>query len=179
PEDSFHGVDFIVPDMSYLLDEPESVRAVLLSHGHEDHIGALPHLFQKVKCPVYGTRLTLGFARERLEEYRIDTHANDLRAVRPGDVIEAGPFKVEFLQVTHSIPDAVPMPVRTPPRTIAPSPPPIPRSPGRGWTARRSFWGASRSWAGKGPPRSCPTARTPPGRASRRRSARSGGRSSP
>ncbi|HZE88811.1 MAG TPA: MBL fold metallo-hydrolase, partial [Verrucomicrobiae bacterium] len=72
PEDSFHGVDFIVPDMTYLLDEPSIVKAVFLSHGHEDHIGALPHLFQKVKCPVYGTKLTLGLARQRLEEYRID-----------------------------------------------------------------------------------------------------------
>jgi ribonuclease J len=118
PEDSFHGVDFIVPDMSYLLEEPGLVQAVFLSHGHEDHIGALPHLFQKVKCPVYGTKLTLGFARERLEEYRIDTHANNLTSIRPGDVIEAGPFSVEFLQVTHSIPDAVAMAIRTPVGTV-------------------------------------------------------------
>ncbi len=114
PEDSFHGVDFVVPDMSYILDQPGAVQAVLLSHGHEDHIGALPNLFQKVKAPVYGTRLTLGLARERLEEYRIDTQANDLRAVRPGDVVKAGPFTVEFLQVTHSIPDSVAMAIRTP-----------------------------------------------------------------
>src|SRR5215510_6850584 len=64
PEESFHGVDFVVPDMTYLLEEPGAVEAVLLSHGHDDHIGALPHLFQKLKAPVYGTRLTLGFARE-------------------------------------------------------------------------------------------------------------------
>jgi len=118
PEDSFHGVDFIVPDMSYLMERPEMVKAVLLSHGHEDHIGALPHLFQKVKCPVYGTKLTLGFARERLEEYRIDTHANELQAVKPGQTIRAGPFVIEFLQVTHSIPDAVAMAIHTPVGTI-------------------------------------------------------------
>ncbi|MBI3447800.1 MAG: ribonuclease J [Acidobacteria bacterium] len=118
PEDSFHGVDFIVPDMTYLLDEPAIVKAVFLSHGHEDHIGALPHLFQRVKCPVYGTKLTLGFARQRLEEYRIDTHANELNPVRPGETVEAGPFRVEFLQVTHSIPDAVAMAIRTPVGTI-------------------------------------------------------------
>lgn len=118
PEESFHGVDFVVPDMSYLLEEPNAVQAVLLSHGHDDHIGALPHLFQKLKAPVYGTRLTLGFAREKLEEYGIDTHANDLRTVKPGDVAKHGPFSIEFLQVTHSIPDAIAMAIRTPMGTI-------------------------------------------------------------
>jgi ribonuclease J len=118
PEESYHGVDFVVPDMSYLLDEPEAVRAVILSHGHEDHVGALPHLFQRVKAPVYGTRLTLGFAKERLDEYQIDAGPDNLRPVRPGDVVRCGALSVEFIQVTHSIPDSVAMAIRTPAGTI-------------------------------------------------------------
>jgi ribonuclease J len=114
PEESHHGIDFIVPDMSYLLESPGAVKGVFLSHGHEDHIGALPHLFQKLRAPVYGTRLTLGFASERLKEYNIDGGDGLLNAIRPGDTIRAGVFSVELLQVTHSIPDSVAMAIRCP-----------------------------------------------------------------
>ena len=118
PEESYHGVDFVVPDMTYLLEDPGLVQGIFLSHGHDDHIGALPNLCQKVRAPVYGTRLTLGFARSRLEEYGIDLRDGGLRTVRAGDVVQAGPFAVEFIQVTHSIPDAVAMAIRTPVGTI-------------------------------------------------------------
>ena len=118
PEETCHGVDFVVPDMSYLLDQPGALKGIFLSHGHEDHIGALPHLFQRVKAPVYGTRLTLGIARERLEEYQIDGGEDLLNPIRPGEVIRCGPFAVEFIQVTHSIPDAVAMAIRTPVGTV-------------------------------------------------------------
>lgn len=114
PDETHHGVDFIVPDMSAITDSPSAIRGVILSHGHDDHIGALPHLCQRVRAPVYGTRLTLGMARQRLDEYRIGLPDDHLQVVAPGDSVTCGPFQVEFIQVTHSIPDAVAMAIRTP-----------------------------------------------------------------
>lgn len=114
PDETHHGVDFIVPDMTALIESGGKLEGVILSHGHDDHIGALPHLYQKVRAPVYGTRLTLGMARQRLDEYRIGLADDALRIVTPGDVVRCGPFTVEFIQVTHSIPDAVAMAIRTP-----------------------------------------------------------------
>jgi ribonuclease J len=114
PEESYHGIDYVVPDMRYLFDDPDALKAVVLSHGHEDHIGALPHLFQRLKAPVYGTPLTLGFARERLEEYGLGAGGGLLRPVRAGERVSAGPFEIECLQVTHSIPDALALAIRTP-----------------------------------------------------------------
>src|SRR5262249_58944368 len=78
PEEGFLGVDVVVPDMTYLEDEPEALQGIVLTHGHDDHIGALPHLLQKMSPPVYATRLTLGIARERLSEYALEDDA-DLR----------------------------------------------------------------------------------------------------
>jgi len=118
PDASYHGVDYVVPDMSYIMEIPGAVQGILLSHGHEDHIGALPHLCQKVRAPIYGTRLTLGFARSRLDEYKISLPDNGLREVSPGDLAHCGPFDIEFLRVTHSIPDSVAMAIRTPIGTI-------------------------------------------------------------
>ncbi|HKY33112.1 MAG TPA: ribonuclease J [Candidatus Polarisedimenticolia bacterium] len=117
PEEAFLGVDIVVPDMAYLEESPGTLRGVVLTHGHEDHIGALPHLLQKAKAPVYGTRLTLGLARQRLTEYGMENEA-ELRTVVPRDRVQAGPFEVEFIQVTHSIPDSIAMAIRTPVGTI-------------------------------------------------------------
>jgi len=117
PDEGSLGVDIVVPDMTYLEDEPETVAGIFLTHGHEDHIGALPHLLKKIPAPVYGTRLTLGLARQRLEEYGMEDEAA-LHEVAPGGRISLGPFGVELLQVNHSIPDAVALAVRTPHGTI-------------------------------------------------------------
>jgi len=117
PDEEYPGVDIVVPDMTYVTDEPASVAGVVLTHGHEDHIGALAHLLQKAPAPVYGTRLTLGLARQRLTEYRMEQEA-DLRPVEPRHTERIGPFEVEFIQVTHSIPDAVALCIRTPVGTI-------------------------------------------------------------
>jgi len=116
PDATTLGVDVIVPDMSYLFERPELVKAVFLTHGHEDHIGAVPFLVEKLNVPVYGMPLTLGFVRDKLEEFAIDNV--ELRAFMPRDVIEAGPFLVEAIQVTHSIVDAIGLAIRTPAGTL-------------------------------------------------------------
>ena len=116
PDAATLGVDVIVPDMTYLFDRPERVKAVFLTHGHEDHIGAVPFLVERLKVPVYGMPLTLGFVRDKLEEFGIDEV--DLRGLMPRDVIDAGPFRVEAIQVTHSIVDALGLAIRTPAGTL-------------------------------------------------------------
>jgi ribonuclease J len=112
PDATTLGVDVIVPDMSYLFERPELVKAVFLTHGHEDHIGAVPFLVERLNVPVYGMPLTLGFVRDKLEEFAIG--GVELRAFMPRDVIEIGPFRVEAIQVTHSIVDAIGLAIRTP-----------------------------------------------------------------
>jgi ribonuclease J len=116
PDATTLGVDVIVPDMSYLFERSERVKAVFLTHGHEDHIGAVPFLVERLSVPVYGMPLTLGFVRDKLEEFAIDNV--ELRAFMPRDVIEAGPFHVEAIQVTHSIVDAIGLAIRTPAGTL-------------------------------------------------------------
>jgi ribonuclease J len=116
PDATTLGVDVIVPDMSYLFERPELVKAVFLTHGHEDHIGAVPFLVEKLNVPVYGMPLTLGFVRDKLEEFAIPDV--ELRAFMPRDVIEVGPFRVEAIQVTHSIVDAIGLAIRTPAGTL-------------------------------------------------------------
>jgi ribonuclease J len=116
PDATTLGVDVIVPDMSYLFERPELVKAVFLTHGHEDHIGAVPFLVERLNVPVYGMPLTLGFVRDKLEEFAIGDV--ELRAFMPRDVIEIGPFRVEAIQVTHSIVDAIGLAIRTPVGTL-------------------------------------------------------------
>ncbi|MBZ0159090.1 MAG: ribonuclease J [bacterium] len=113
PDEEMFGIDHVIPDMRYLLTHREKIRAVLLTHGHEDHTGALPHLLSEIKVPVYGTRLSLGLAAEKLKEANLLSDV-DLKAVRPHDRLQFGLFEVEFLQVCHSIPDGVALAIRTP-----------------------------------------------------------------
>jgi len=115
PDAATLGVDVIIPDMSYLFERAESVRAVFLTHGHEDHIGAIPFLVEKLKIPVYGMPLALGFVEDKLEEFGVEA---DLHPIQPRDVIEVGPFRVEALRVTHSIIDALGFAITTPAGTI-------------------------------------------------------------
>ena len=115
PDAATLGVDVIVPDMSYIFDNAARFKAVFLTHAHEDHIGALPFLIERVPLPVYGMPLTLGFVRDKLDEFSIEA---DLREIKPRDVIDAGDFKVEAIRVTHSIVDALGFAITTPLGTI-------------------------------------------------------------
>ena len=112
PDAATLGVDVIVPDMTYIFDNAAKFKAVFLTHGHEDHIGALPFLLERVPLPVYGMPLTLGFVRDKLDEFGVD-HI-ELRGLMPRDVVDAGPFRVEAIRVTHSIVDAVGFAITTP-----------------------------------------------------------------
>src|SRR5438132_10524151 len=89
PDAATLGVDVIIPDMTYIFDNAPKFKAVFLTHGHEDHIGALPFLLERVPLPVYGMPLTLGFVRDKLEEFGVDV--TELRAIMPRDVVDAGP----------------------------------------------------------------------------------------
>jgi ribonuclease J len=116
PDAATLGVDVIVPDMTYLFDNASKIRALFLTHGHEDHIGAVPFLVERLPVPVYGMPLALGFVADKLEEFGIDDI--ELRAILPRDVVEAGSFRVEAIRVTHSIVDAVGYAITTPAGTI-------------------------------------------------------------
>lgn len=111
PEEDMLGVDFVIPDLSYVVENAGRVRGILLTHGHEDHTGALPFLLKAVPVPVYGTPLTLALVQEKLREYDV---ATDLIAVMPRDTVTLGSFTIEFIRVTHSIVDGVALGIRTP-----------------------------------------------------------------
>lgn len=113
PSADHPGIDLIVPDMTYLSDNADNVRAVVLTHGHEDHIGAVPFLLRRVQAPIYGTPLTLGLVRERLQEHHL-LEVADLRIVQPGERITFGHITVEPIRVTHSIPDTISLAITTP-----------------------------------------------------------------
>lgn len=117
PRDELLGIDLVIPDFSYLRERADSVEAVVLTHGHEDHVGALPFLLREINVPVYGTRLTLGLVGSKLEEHGLKDSA-DLREVEAGKPAEIGPFKCDFISVAHSIPDGVGVAVTTPVGTI-------------------------------------------------------------
>src|SRR5579862_8745268 len=113
PEAELLGVDIVTPDLTFLKENREHVRALLLTHGHEDHIGAVAFFLAEFNVPVYGTPFTLSLVERRLEEY--DIHEDPtLRAVKPKDIVEIGPFKVEFIHVTHSIVSCVALAITTP-----------------------------------------------------------------
>ncbi|MBI4477012.1 MAG: ribonuclease J, partial [Acidobacteria bacterium] len=116
PEPELLGVDLIIPDLTYLR-QRGNAAALILTHGHEDHIGGIAHVLPLIDGPIYGTPFTLALAEPKLREHGIDA-AGRLRAVRPRDVVGVGPFEIEFLRVTHSIPDAVALAIRTPAGTI-------------------------------------------------------------
>ncbi len=117
PRSELLGVDLVVPDLTYLLDHREEVRAVVLTHGHEDHIGALPYLLEEMPLPVYGTPLTLGFARGRLVEQEVLDRA-EFHTIRPRDILEIGDMRLEVLRVTHSIADSIGLAIQTGAGTI-------------------------------------------------------------
>ena len=113
PNSDMPGVDLIFPDIHYLVERKKKVRGILLTHGHEDHIGALAYVLRQLDVPVYGTQLTLAIASGRLREYGVLGKAQ-LNTIAPGDTVELGDFSAEFIHVTHSIPDSVIIALRTP-----------------------------------------------------------------
>ncbi len=113
PDEEMFGVDLVIPDMTYLEENSDKLRGLVLTHGHEDHIGAIPFMLKRVQTPVYGTRLTLGILEGKLEEHGILKYC-DLVEVKVGQTIKLGVFSVEFIPVTHSIPDATALCIETP-----------------------------------------------------------------
>ncbi len=117
PDDDMLGVDLVIPDFSYLKKNADRIRGVFLTHGHEDHIGAIPYLLSELDLPVYGTRLTIGIIKYKLEEHKIPFKPR-LICVEAGDVVDAGQLSVEFIHVNHSIADACALAIFTPLGTV-------------------------------------------------------------
>jgi ribonuclease J len=117
PENDMLGIDVVLPDYGYLLDKVDQVQAIVLTHGHEDHIGALPYLLRELGAPIYGTRLTLGLAETKLRRHQVLDRA-EMHTIQDGDRLDIGPFDVEFFRVSHSIPDCVGLAIGTPVGTI-------------------------------------------------------------
>lgn len=117
PEEDMYGVDLVIPDFSYLVENKDKLRGFFITHGHEDHIGSIPYAMREVNCPIHGTAMTNGLIRLKLEEHRL---ADKVKLVthKPGDVVKAGCFSVEFIHVNHSIADAVAFAIRTPVGTV-------------------------------------------------------------
>ena len=117
PEEEMLGIDLVIPDISYLLDKREKVRGIIITHGHEDHVGALPYLLPQLDVPIYSTKLTQGLISVKLKQRRARTGAK-LKLISPGGTLTLGRFKVEFFPVCHSIPDAVGLVIYTPVGTV-------------------------------------------------------------
>lgn len=113
PEDEMLGIDLVIPDVTYLEKNVEKVHGILVTHGHEDHIGALPYVLKRLPVPIYGTELTLGLIENKLSEHELNEPV-DLRKIKAGQTIQLGPFKIEFIHTTHSIADAVALAIDTP-----------------------------------------------------------------
>ena len=117
PEEDMYGVDLVIPDFSYLAANQKKLRGFFITHGHEDHIGSIPYAMREVNCPIHGTAMTNGLIKLKLEEHRL---ADKVKLIthKPGDVVKAGCFSVEFIHVNHSIADAVAFAIRTPVGTV-------------------------------------------------------------
>ena len=111
PDEAMYGIDLVIPDISYLRDKKDKIRAIVLTHGHEDHIGALPYILPELNVPVYGTLLTAKLAEVKLKDFGL---ANRINAVTDTQTLTFGPFSIEYIHVTHSIPDAANIFIRTP-----------------------------------------------------------------
>lgn len=112
PEDELLGIDVVIPDISYLVENRDKVKAILITHGHEDHVGALPYVLKEINPPIYGSRLTMGIVEGKLKEHSFDNIK--LNVVRPRDTIKVGPLEIEFIRVSHSIPDCLAIAIHTP-----------------------------------------------------------------
>lgn len=117
PEDEMLGVDLVIPDFSYLTKNKEKLKAMVITHGHEDHIGSIPYVLKEINVPIYATRLTLGLIKNKLEEHKL-VRSTTMKCVKAGDVITLGNFKIEFIRVNHSIADSVALAITTPVGTV-------------------------------------------------------------
>ncbi len=117
PDDEMYGVDLVIPDFSYLVKNADKLRGMFITHGHEDHIGSIPYCMQQVSCPIHGTAMTNGLIKLKLEEHGLSQKVK-LVTHKPGDVVKAGCFSVEFIHVNHSIADAVCFAIKTPVGTV-------------------------------------------------------------
>ncbi len=117
PEEDMLGVDLVIPDIAYLRDKVDRIRGIVITHGHEDHIGSLPYVLEEINAPIYSTRLTAGMISNKLRESRL-LGMTELHVVETGDHVQLGAFDVEFFHVCHSIPDGAGLIIRTPVGTI-------------------------------------------------------------
>ena len=117
PEEDMYGIDLVIPDFSYLVQNESRIRGMFITHGHEDHIGSIPYCMQQISCPIHGTAMTCGLVKLKLEEHRI---ADKVKLIthKPGETVKAGCFSVEFIHVNHSIADAVAFAIHTPVGTV-------------------------------------------------------------
>ena len=113
PEDDMLGVDLVIPDFSYLEKNKEKIKALVITHGHEDHIGAIPYFLKQINIPIYATKLTAGLIKNKLEEHKL-LRSTKLKILNPGEKVNLGKMKVEFIRSCHSIPDAVAIAIHTP-----------------------------------------------------------------
>ena len=111
PDDEMYGIDIVIPDFTYLIANREKIKGLILTHGHEDHIGAVPYLLRHIKVPVYGTRLTLGLVENKLKEHNV---IGDLKTIKAGDKVQIGSFDIETIRTTHSIADSICLAINTP-----------------------------------------------------------------
>ena len=113
PDEEMLGIDLVIPDFSYLKQNADKVRGLVVTHGHEDHIGAIPYLLKELNIPVYGSRLTLGLVENKLKEHKILEKCK-LKSVGMGQSVRLGKFRAEFIRTNHSIPDAAAIAIHTP-----------------------------------------------------------------
>ena len=113
PDETMLGIDIVIPDFTYVIQNKEKIRGVFITHGHEDHIGGIPYLMKEIDAPLYATKLTLGLIKNKLKEHGLSNQVK-MMEVKPGDVIKAGCMSVEFIRVNHSIPDACALAIHTP-----------------------------------------------------------------
>ena len=113
PDDDMYGIDVVIPDVSYLIKNQSKIRGIFITHGHEDHIGALPYVLRSINAPIYATRMSAGLIGLKLEEHRLLDKVQ-LYTCEAGDTVKAGKFSVEFIHVNHSIADAVAFAVKCP-----------------------------------------------------------------
>lgn len=117
PEDEMLGIDLVIPDVSYLEKNKDKIRGLVVTHGHEDHIGAIPYLLKQIDVPIYATPLTVGLIKNKLEEHKL-LRKTKIKTVKQGQTVSLGSFKVEFIRSCHSIPDAVMLAITTPVGTV-------------------------------------------------------------
>ena len=113
PEDDMLGIDLVIPDFTYLVKNKDKIRGLVITHGHEDHIGSIPYLLRELNIPIYATKLTIGLINNKLEEHKL-AKKSKMHMVKQGDKITLGKFNVEFIKSCHSIPDAVALAITTP-----------------------------------------------------------------